>query len=86
MPTISMFFGIIIKMYNTNEHNPPHFHAEYGEYEATFYLNGEHWEGEFPIKKAKMVSVWADIHRDELEANWKLAMAGEQLYRIAPLS
>lgn len=36
MPTISMFYGIIIRMYNTNGYNPPHFHAFYGEEEAVF--------------------------------------------------
>ncbi len=41
MPTISMFYGIVIRMYNTGEHNPPHFHALYQEYRASFSLDGE---------------------------------------------
>jgi hypothetical protein len=36
MPTVSMFYGIIIRMYYApGEHRPPHFHAYYGEYRAT---------------------------------------------------
>ena len=45
MPTISMFYGILIRMFNTNEHNPPHFHAYYQEYEALFDLEGNLIEG-----------------------------------------
>ena len=41
MPTISMFFGIIIRMYNTGEHNPPHFHASYQGYNAVFNMDDE---------------------------------------------
>lgn len=33
MPTISVFFGVVISMY-WREHGPPHFHARYGEFEA----------------------------------------------------
>ena len=84
MPTISTFYGIIISMW-FNEHNPPHIHAEYGEYEAAFDFNGNIIEGEFPPKKAKMVSVWIDIHIEELEANWKLARSQRDLFRIEPL-
>ena len=45
MPAISMFYGIIIKMYNNGEHNPPHFHASYQGYYATFNFDGELIEG-----------------------------------------
>ena len=48
MPAISMFYGIIIKMYNNGEHNPPHFHASYQGYYATFNLDGELIEGDMP--------------------------------------
>ena len=48
MPTISMFYGIIIRMYNNGEHNPPHFHASYQGYYATFTLDGDLIEGEIP--------------------------------------
>ena len=55
MPAISMFYGIIIKMYNNGEHNPPHFHASYQGYYATFNLNGELIEGDMP--KRQMLSI-----------------------------
>ena len=41
MPTISMFYGIIILMYNSGEHNPPHFHASYQGYNAVFDFEGK---------------------------------------------
>lgn len=85
MPTISMFLGIIIRMYNNGEHNPPHFHAFYQGFEATFNLDGEIVSGEMPKKQIKFISAWSEIHRDELSANWELAMSEEPLFRIDPL-
>ena len=85
MPTISMFFGIIIRMYNNGEHNPPHFHAEYQGYKAVFNMEGELQEGEMPKKQVKLIAAWAEIHYDELLANWDLAMAEQALYKIEPL-
>lgn len=49
MPTISMFYGILIRMFN-DEHSPPHFHAYYGEYQTVFGFDGEIIEGTFPKK------------------------------------
>lgn len=85
MPTISMFYGIIIKMYNNGEHNPPHFHATYQGYNAVFNLDGELIEGDIPRKQAKLVSAWVEIHKDELIANWELAITEQPLYKIEPL-
>ncbi len=85
MPTISMFYGIIIKMYNNGEHNPPHFHATYQGYNAVFNLEGELIEGDIPRKQAKLISAWVEIHRDELIANWELALSEQPLYKIEPL-
>ena len=50
LPTISSFYGIFILMHLTRKkHNPPHIHAIYGDYEATFYIeDGEIYNGEFP--------------------------------------
>ena len=47
MPTISMFYGILIRMYY-NDHKPPHFHAFYGEYKAIFNFEGELIDGDMP--------------------------------------
>lgn len=85
MPTISMFLGIIIRMYNVGEHNPPHFHAEYQEYKAVFNMDGELINGEMPRRQVKFITAWAELHKDELLANWKLATAEQPLYKIAPL-
>lgn len=85
MPAISMFYGIIIKMYNNGEHNPPHFHASYQDYYATFNFDGELTEGEMPKRQTKFIAAWAEIHKDELMANWELAINEEPLYKIEPL-
>ena len=33
----------------------------------------------------RLVREWIDLHLDELEENWKLAKAGKELKKIAPL-
>jgi len=85
MPLLSMFYGIILRMYNNNEHNPPHFHAYYGDYEAIFSFDGEITDGKMPRKQTRLIQAWTEIHHEEIEANWKLAMNEEPIYRIEPL-
>ncbi|OKZ74839.1 MAG: hypothetical protein BHW00_03665 [Clostridium sp. 26_22] len=85
MPTISMFYGIIIRMYY-DDHNPPHFHAFYGDYKAIFNFEGELVEGNLPKTKIKLITAWTLIHKDELLANWELAKNSEKLYDINPLN
>ena len=87
MPTISMFFGIIVRMYcSPSEHNPPHIHAYYQDSKATVDLKScEINEGSLPRKQAKMVVAWAEIHQDELLADWELASKGELPFKIDPL-
>ena len=84
-----MFFGIIVRMYREQggKHNIPHIHAEYSGVEIVMALDGTVIEGEkqFPKNKQKMLEVWMDIHREDLEANWKLLSNGEQFFRIDPL-
>ena len=65
----------------------PHVHAEYSGEEVVVALDGTVLEGEksFPRNKLKMLEVWMDIHREDLEANWKLLSNGEQFFRIDPL-
>lgn len=88
MPTISMFYGIIIRMYFApGEHNPPHFHAYYNEYKASFSLDSlEIIDGELPRKQKRLVQAWAELHIDELRADWALAANGEPVFKIDPLS
>lgn len=85
MPTISMFYGIFIKMYY-DDHNPPHFHAYYSDYEAIFTFNGELLKGSFPKNQLKLLEAWCIIHKEELEANWLLCKNNEELFNIQPLS
>lgn len=74
-------------MYNEKggKHNLPHIHAEYGDDEAVFDFEGNIIEGEFPKKKQRLVEAWIEIHREDLEANWKLLSNGEQFFKIDPL-
>ena len=85
MPVISMFFGIIIQMFIRGEHNPPHFHALYQGHEGVFNLEGELMEGEMPTRQRKFIVAWAELHKDELLANWELAEKKQSLYKIEPL-
>ena len=87
MPTISMFYGIIISMYweKTGQHHEPHFHARYGGSKAEVSFDGEIIAGSLPAKQASLVKAWALIHQDELRANWELTMQDETPYKIDPL-
>ena len=85
MPTISLFFGIIIQMY-WNEHAPPHFHAKYGEHDAVIDIQKlEIMEGFLPRRARNLVLDWAELHQAELIANWDLCRAEQQPNKIAPL-
>jgi hypothetical protein len=88
MPIISMFYGIIIRMYmlDNRQHNLPHLHAKYAEFEASIGLgDGEILAGDLPHKQLRLVQAWIELHRDELLADWELAVSGENPYKIEPL-
>lgn len=87
MPTISMFYGIIIRMYYApKEHPPPHFHVYYNEFKASVNIKtGKFIHSNLPSKQTKLVLTWAEIHRDELLADWDLVMNGEEPFKIQPL-
>jgi len=88
MPIISMFYGIIIRLYliDSRQHNLPHIHAKYAEFEASIKIDdGEIVTGKLPRKQLRLVQAWIELHHDELIADWELALAGEQPYKIAPL-
>ena len=84
MPTISMFFGIVIRMF-FDDHNPPHFHADYQDCQGVFDLDGEMTAGDIPSKQQQLIKAWAIIHREELEADWQLAANQESVFKIEPL-
>jgi hypothetical protein len=87
MPTISIFYGIIIRMYcSPSEHNPPHIHAYYQDYKSVIDINTcEISYGMLPSKQKKLVLAWAEIHKEELLADWELASKGELPFPIEPL-
>ena len=84
MPEISRFLGIVIGMFY-NEHGVAHFHAVYGEHEASIEIESGTVHGELPQRALRLVLEWAELHRAELLENWQLARHGEPLKRIAPL-
>jgi hypothetical protein len=87
MPTLSMFYGIIIRMHSERgeRHNKPHVHCTYGDYEAVVGLDGEVLSGELPPNKLKLVVAWLSLHEDELAANWRLLSEGEGYFKVDPL-
>jgi hypothetical protein len=85
VPRISAFYGIVITMYY-RDHEPPHFHALYGEHQAQIVIATlGPLSGELPPRALRLVREWAALHRAELEANWAKARAREPLDTIPPL-
>ena len=85
MPTISFFFGIVIRMYY-DDHAPPHFHAHYGNDAAAVEIETLRViAGALPRRALALVLEWAAGHRDELLADWQHAKEHRPLERIAPL-
>jgi hypothetical protein len=84
MPEISRFLGIVIFM-NFNEHNPPHFHAKYGDYQIIVEIITGVVEGKFPKRALKLVMEWYEMHRDELLNNWNSMMETGEFNKISPL-
>ena len=82
-----MFYGIISRMYFApNEHPPPHFHVYYSEYKATVDIRScEIIKSDLPNKQSKIVLAWAELHQEELMADWDLVMNGEEPFKIQPL-
>jgi hypothetical protein len=85
MPQISYFLGVIIRMYY-RDHNPPHFHASYGDFEGLIDIErNELIGGSLPPRVLGLVTEWTEIHKLELMNNWYRAMNQERLYPIDPL-
>lgn len=86
MPEISLFFGIRITMYY-DDHNPPHFHAEYAGNRCMVDIEqGSIMKGFMPNRQMRLILAWVEIHRDELMQNWELAKDSKELIKINPLS
>jgi len=85
MPYVSMFFGIIIRMFYS-EHNPPHFHAEYQGSEGIFNFEGEMLQGNIKSNTAlKLIKEWAVLRNLELQENWKNITDKAAINKIEPL-
>ena len=85
MPTISFFYGILIKMF-FSDHEPPHFHAEYAEFKAVIDINQlQMIEGKLPRRALNLILDWAELHKSELLEDWKLCQAKQAPKKIDPL-
>ncbi len=85
MPEISRFFGIIIALYYS-DHNPPHFHARYGEESVVVEINTFRiLEGQISSRALGLIMEWAAQHKQELLEDWELARQGQPPKKIAPL-
>jgi len=84
MPEISRFLGVVIYMLY-DDHEPPRFHARYGEYDISAEIDSGIVEGRFPRRALKAVMEWHELHRDELVADWDLTREHRPLRDIPPL-
>ena len=88
MPTISVFFGLVVHMYffDDERHHLPHIHVKYQDQEASFSIaEGGILRGNLPPAKTRLVQAWIEIRRKELMANWDLASSGQTPSPIDPL-
>jgi len=88
VPAISMFFGVVIYMYFFDDevHKTPHIHARYQGKEASLSIaDASVLAGSLPGSKLRLVQAWIEIHRDELVADWELAVNGQPPFAIDPL-
>ena len=82
MPEITRFYGIVIKIFFLREHNPPHFHAVYGEYNGIFEIETlKMLEGDLPRKAQNLITEWASNYQKELMKMWN----EKQLQKLPPL-
>ena len=82
MPEITRFYGIVIKIFFTKEHNPPHFHAVYGEHNGIFEISTiEMLEGDLPIKAQSLVKEWASLYIEDILNMWN----SKTLKKLPPL-
>jgi len=87
VPRISSFYGIVITMYwRERDHPIPHFHAEHSGQHASVGIHGAILAGALPPRVVRFVQEWAELHRDEVLANWNRARDNEPLEPIEPLA
>lgn len=82
MPEITRFYGIVIKIFFVREHNPPHFHAVYGERNAEISIEtGEMIEGDLPQRAQDLIKEWWKLHQKEIMEMWNT----KTLQKLPPL-
>jgi len=84
MPELCRFLGIVIYMLY-DDHRPPHFHAEYGDFKISVEIGTGIVEGRFPRRALAALMEWYVLHKDELADDWRLAAEHQPLNRISPL-
>ncbi len=83
-----MFYGMIIMMFymDNKEHKLPHIHVKYQDEKSVFEIpSGKLLAGEIPANKRKLIEAWIEIHKDDLMADWQLAVEGQKVFKIDPL-
>ena len=88
MPTISMFYGILIRMFfkDIERHHSPHIHAEHQDDVGVYNIeDGSLLSGYLPPNKHKLVVAWIEIHKEDLAVDWNLAVNGKQPFKIRVL-
>lgn len=81
MPVIYIINGILISIYGF-DHNPPHLHARYGEYDFTITLADRIVTGQVPSHIIKPINDFIDSHVNELYELWEKAQRGEKINKI----
>jgi hypothetical protein len=85
MPTISVFYGIVISMF-FNDHDPPHIHVRYQGFRARVRISdGEVIDGRLPPTVTGLLREWTSLRREALMRNWAAARADRPLERIEGL-
>lgn len=87
MPELCRFGGMVIVMLfnDIKQHNKPHVHVYYGEYEASIGLDGELLAGSLPSKQYKILVGWLLYNEEEVYKAWNLAIQGEHFNKIKPM-
>jgi hypothetical protein len=88
VPELSRFFGIIIRMFAEigAQHHVPHFHAYYQDAVGIFSVDPvEIIAGSLPRRQQRLVEAWAELHQNELLADWDTLQRGRIPNPIEPL-
>jgi len=88
MPVISLFQGLIIYMFylDNKQHKLPHIHVKYSDHDAVYSIpEGNLLEGSIPTSKEKLILAWIELRKEDLMADWQLAVSGQAIFKIEPL-